>query len=154
MLLQIRNVGNQLSKLSTSRKSKSNRNAANTDSATNSKLYAPLDKDSDQFRLLRIDGGRKNKRLRCHLILASLSDPPPYHALSYTWSDPVDGTEQVRNKKIHIDNQPFYIRKNLENALINMRSQGIRTVWVDTICIDQDDIDERGVSLQAFHFVI
>ncbi|KAF4630773.1 hypothetical protein G7Y89_g7369 [Cudoniella acicularis] len=61
-----------------------------------------------------------------------------YEALSYTWgSTSSTGT-------ITLNGCPFEVTKNLEAALRHLREQdALRTLWVDAICIDQENVEER-----------
>jgi hypothetical protein len=62
-----------------------------------------------------------------------------YEALSYTWGDPNDKQE------IRLQNSPFPVTKNLHAALVHLRlSYSPRTLWIDAICINQADIEERN----------
>lgn len=80
------------------------------------------------------------------LVSSTFADKPVYECLSYTWGD------QPANKRITINGQKFLIRKNLFNALRNLRQKTPRSLWVDAICINQEDVDERNsqVGLMAF----
>jgi hypothetical protein len=51
-----------------------------------------------------------------------------------------------------VNGQHFLIRKNLFNALLHLRLKRPRALWIDAICINQADIQERNaqVSLMAF----
>ncbi|KAK8080322.1 heterokaryon incompatibility protein [Apiospora hydei] len=65
-----------------------------------------------------------------------------YVALSYVWGP------QTPAKTILIDGLPFLVGPNLYLALEQLRrsqriQQGFK-VWIDAICINQQDIDERG----------
>ncbi|KAM0263718.1 hypothetical protein ACHAQJ_001032 [Trichoderma viride] len=65
-----------------------------------------------------------------------------YIALSYVWGDEKDTAE------IYLDGIRVTIRANLEAALVQLRKypriqQGFR-IWVDALCINQDDVEERA----------
>jgi hypothetical protein len=63
---------------------------------------------------------------------------PQYEALSYVWGP----TEM---KSISLNGQSCDVRENLFDALVNLRSENQqRTLWVDAICINQDDMKERN----------
>ncbi|KAF5609133.1 het-domain-containing protein [Fusarium pseudoanthophilum] len=62
-----------------------------------------------------------------------------YEALSYTW-----GTSQNK-KSIFIDDRELLITANCHSALVQLRDSFIeRVLWVDAICIDQSNTNERG----------
>ncbi|KAK8093715.1 HET domain-containing protein [Apiospora hydei] len=82
------------------------------------------------------------------MVLVRLQDDPlpDYAALSYVWGDATD-TEQIT-----VDDQPFQATKSLASALRQFRSSYITTkdsdrpllIWADAVCINQQDVTERG----------
>ncbi|KAK2030135.1 hypothetical protein LX32DRAFT_651823 [Colletotrichum zoysiae] len=89
--------------------------------------------------------------------------PPTYSFLSYAWRDaseadatlPVTKSDTDRDCRdnsctIRINDQPFRIGHNLALALLHVRSPfGYLSLWIDTICINLKDNDER-----RFHAVL
>lgn len=66
-----------------------------------------------------------------------------YEALSYMWGD-VQLTETIL-----INNQEVSVRRNLWSALLHIRQRDRpRLLWVDALCINQDDILERNSQVQ------
>ena len=65
---------------------------------------------------------------------------PKYEALSYTWGEP------DRIEKVIVEPANHYIRatSNLYRALLDLRRKEPVTLWIDAICINQDDIQERS----------
>ncbi|KAF4968684.1 hypothetical protein FSARC_3970 [Fusarium sarcochroum] len=62
-----------------------------------------------------------------------------YEALSYVWGDITDSTT------ILINGEKFSITKSLMTALCHLRyTDRPRTLWIDSICINQADIVERN----------
>ena len=117
--------------------------------------YKPLtyhDGDCVDFRLLTLEPGRKNESLCASLWHASLDQPPSYEALSYVWGNAMveaGDSAKVNNFKksqvITLDGCLFPIGENLYSALIHLTNEmEPRTLWVDAICINQDDSFERG----------
>ncbi|KAL8993763.1 MAG: hypothetical protein Q9169_006109, partial [Polycauliona sp. 2 TL-2023] len=77
--------------------------------------------------------------LRCSLEQICLDDPPQYEALSYTWGDPANPS------LLYCDGATLSITSNLDTALRHLRLKaGSRTLWVDAICINQADVNERN----------
>jgi len=48
-------------------------------------VYFPIDTEKHEIRLFIIDSGEESEQISCALVKASISEPPPYKALSYTW---------------------------------------------------------------------
>ncbi|KAL5379234.1 hypothetical protein PMIN02_010995 [Paraphaeosphaeria minitans] len=64
-----------------------------------------------------------------------------YTAISYMWGSPED------TKTITINGMPVTVGENLAVALDCLRSSLVDKVWIDAICINQDDIDERNAQI-------
>ncbi|KAL8364728.1 hypothetical protein RB595_003828 [Gaeumannomyces hyphopodioides] len=89
----------------------------------------------------------RNSRIECQLITCSMLDSGrthPYEALSYVW-----GSE--KNKlSIYIDGIEQSVRANLHHALSHLRDCFVeRVLWIDAICINQDDNEEKGQQVQS-----
>jgi hypothetical protein len=95
-----------------------------------------------QIRLLQLMPGKTTDQLRCAVIHVSTSlnlPTLPYQALSYVW-----GTESRTQSLITIDGV-LLITHSLEKALRRLRSdKHITTLWVDAVCINQDDPNEKA----------
>lgn len=76
----------------------------------------------------------------CQLIQYPIDNAkmPSYEALSYTWG------EETATETILIDGCPFLVRPNLHGAMRILRKPfEDRLMWIDAICIDQNDMGER-----------
>ncbi|KAI8225327.1 Heterokaryon incompatibility protein 6, OR allele [Colletotrichum sp. SAR 10_96] len=62
----------------------------------------------------------------------------PYEALSYAWGS----TDQ--SETITANGQILHVTKNLYSALEHLRQKENRILWIDAICIDQTNLQERG----------
>lgn len=101
--------------------------------------YNRLKVAEGDIRLVNIAPGPRDAPLVCSLACASLNEHPKYEALSYVWGDPSSTLE------IELNGQPFRVTENLEAALRRLRLAGKhRILWVDAICINQNDIPERN----------
>lgn len=110
-----------------------------------SSLYQPL--PHDHFRLLTIhpSHGLKNSILECSLTVKKPEDRP-YSALSYCWGDISDTVI------VHISGLDFKITRNLEAGLRQLRRESEAfTIWVDAICINQLDDDERSIQVDIMY---
>ncbi|KAF0324640.1 hypothetical protein GQ607_008079 [Colletotrichum asianum] len=69
----------------------------------------------------------------------SVIDSATFEAISYVW-----GTHS-RNEIVICDGKRLKITKNLRTALQRVRLPGgTRRLWADSICINQEDPNERG----------
>ncbi|KAM3506496.1 hypothetical protein MY11210_007537 [Beauveria gryllotalpidicola] len=98
------------------------------------------------FRYLILKPGRGNDVLECSLRSQSLDDPPDYEAISYVWGP------SVRDHTILCDGGHLKITQSLSNVLKRLRLESkARALWADSICINQEDVKEKGqqVALMA-----
>ena len=107
--------------------------------------YERLEKD--EIRLLQLHessghGSAKTlsadlKTIRLHNNDGSASTE--FEALSYYW-----GTEKA-DRPLSLNGAPFFIRPNLHAALRELcKGKTERVLWIDAICINQADVDERS----------
>lgn len=81
------------------------------------------------------------------LILA-VCPVPDYEALSYAW-----GNESYKCG-ISIDGRTLSVTENLQNALTQLRyATRPRTLWVDAICLNQNDETEKRHQIPIMHLI-
>ncbi|KAK3331228.1 heterokaryon incompatibility protein-domain-containing protein [Apodospora peruviana] len=108
----------------------------------------PLNSTNNEIRLLRLLPARSRaSRIKGELFIASLeNDPrPEYVALSYVWGKP------TKVSKIHVGRERLGIARNLQRALKYIRPEQDEeplVIWIDALCINQDDPEERGHQVQ------
>ena len=103
--------------------------------------YLPLNR-SDEIRLLTLEPGSGNSMLRCTLEHAFLDDTPPplYETISYVCGDPPH-----KRTTMFLHGHKVRVMATSEAALRRMRLRDKpRKLWIDSICINQDDTGERG----------
>ncbi|KAI0385988.1 ankyrin repeat-containing domain protein [Hypomontagnella monticulosa] len=105
--------------------------------------YGQLDLKQFSFRILRLQKGT-GRFIDCELIQATLDENViPYEAVSYTWGS------MVKTDPIYIRGRRLSVTQNLYLILHDLRlSDKDRYLWVDGICINQDDVHERGHQVQ------
>jgi hypothetical protein len=109
--------------------------------------YSPLDKDRKEIRLITLRAGRFSDEIHVTLFTAVLTEDsiPVYEALSYAWGsqeDPVDIVIGPRDKRLAVT-------RNLAEALPYLRyTDKPRVLWIDAICVNQQDSNERSRQVQ------
>ncbi|KAI1260718.1 heterokaryon incompatibility protein-domain-containing protein [Xylariaceae sp. FL1019] len=99
----------------------------------------PLRARTGYIRLITVEHGTFDATITCHLGCVALDSNPSYLALSYAW-----GVSRA-SRPIVVNGLPIYIRSNLDRALRHVRKKDADIdLWVDAICIDQDDAYERS----------
>src|SRR4051794_22415309 len=110
--------------------------------------YSLLPQDGDYIRLLRLlpnedEAAPLHCELRKYSLQRSSLRTHLYEALSYVWGDP-DNT-----LSICVDKNQFQVTVNLHAALSRLRDHSFeRIIWVDAICIDQSNKEERKQQVQ------
>lgn len=100
------------------------------------------------IRLLRLlPQGDENAPIQCKLFSYSQLDVGKlnhlYEALSYVWGD------QDKTLPISIGNHRFDVTENLHAALLRLRNSSLeRIIWVDAICINQENKNEKEKQIQ------
>ena len=106
-------------------------------------LYRPLDAAEDSIRLVNLLPGIMNEQLYCTLSYGTTTTAG-YEALSYAWGD------KSVTRSITVNDMDFQVTLNLYQALQYLRlPDQSRVLWIDAICINQDDNVERCHQVQA-----
>jgi len=103
--------------------------------------YNPIDLASDAIRLVYLARGYFTEPIECRLFETWLHhlEGVPYEALSYHWGG------SNKDAEITLDGCKSKITNNLFSALLYLRLEDRdRILWIDAICINQDDKKERG----------
>ena len=96
-------------------------------------------------RLIRIQPAERHENVVCDIVHGNLDDFPQYEALSYTWGDPTTGCKITCQKPT----STLAITSNCESALKRLRRRDTsRTIWIDAVCIDQTNLQERSDQVQ------
>lgn len=102
------------------------------------------------LRISRVEG----QHIECTLEVADLRHDPQYCALSYTWGPPTEeakrnGMTAERSKFIICNGRIEPVTENLFQFLLFVGVRGRageepKSIWIDAICINQDDQHERS----------
>lgn len=96
-----------------------------------------------EIRLIELSSTEDSDMIiSCTMSIAFLDEEPHYEALSYTWDSDFPQGELYT---IRCSDVSIFVKANLFNALKRLRpSGGSRTLWIDAICIDQSNLQEKG----------
>ncbi|KAL6918718.1 hypothetical protein FSST1_002744 [Fusarium sambucinum] len=134
--------------------------------ATNNFKYKKL--QDKEVRVLILDAGKREDPLTGALIVGNHipgKDVEPYEALSYTWGDQSNPDYiHLRHPKLlpngkqcvcdKTSSGSLAIGRNLALALRHLRNvDRHRNLWADSICINQQDIDERSAQVQIMRYI-
>lgn len=113
--------------------------------------YEPLDTSQCSLRLIEVLPFTEGREVECRIQHALLSDTESsdsgYNALSYAWGDQSASTKQT----ISLNGTFFRVGYNLYRFLVFAAKtlENIRhNLWIDAICINQEDITERNHQVQ------
>ncbi|CZS89506.1 uncharacterized protein RCO7_02551 [Rhynchosporium graminicola] len=104
--------------------------------------------DQTGFRCLLLKSAKNETDVvRCKLFSISITTPPVYDALSYHWGPrSALGQEQY----ILCGVEKILVSDNCMSALLHLRQRhSDRLLWIDAICIDQSNNEEKDQQVQV-----
>lgn len=114
--------------------------------ARSASIYTPLHRGRKEIRLLEIVSVEPEITFKTHVV--SLLDEPVFTALSYVWGYPPTWVEVI------VDGAKVPVTENLINAVKDIhtlwaqqhpkRTLESTRLWADAICINQQDVVEKG----------
>ncbi|KAH6693898.1 heterokaryon incompatibility protein-domain-containing protein [Plectosphaerella plurivora] len=121
--------------------------------------YQPLSSEEHEIRLFKLHPDQNpDSIISGTLRHVKLATKPAYCALSYTWGAPYDGLppewdDHSGTRPILVNGHEFPIRLNLHAALAHMRKLPPTPFWIDAICIDQSNVEERNQQVQIMGLI-
>lgn len=104
-------------------------------------IYRPLRSPRD-IRLITLLRGSAGDQISITINHVSLERKPKYEALSYVWGS------QIPSYPIQCDGSEIFVGANLRDVLLRLRNvDEDRTLWIDRIAINQQDLDERALQV-------
>ncbi|KAK4111564.1 HET-domain-containing protein, partial [Canariomyces notabilis] len=106
-------------------------------------IYSPISQHTE-IRLLVVHPGEFPEPVRCDMVTRAVGKAMyDYEAISYTWAD--ETGDKTQSGLIFVNSTPIPVTRNCEMALRRVRWRSYeRRIWIDAVCIDQTNIDERG----------
>ena len=109
-------------------------------STKDGKYYMYENVGADTIRLLHFS--KCGSEMTFDLLAFPIHKLPDYRALSYTW----DG--QTRYRSIPCNGASIAVTSNVQTVLPYLYERyGNHYVWVDVVCIDQDNIEEKNAQI-------
>ena len=109
---------------------------------------SPLDQQNNEIRILILQPGAEADEVYCSLETYQLEHCREFEALSYAWGDP----KPV--EPIFVGESRVLIAHNLSVALRHLRHiHSSRVLWIDAVCINQADVDERNRQVSVMNRV-
>jgi hypothetical protein len=113
--------------------------------------YQPLP-SQNSVRLLTLMPGKGDTKVVFTLSSAELMPAARvevyYEALSYTWGDP------AQKREVWCSSTPFFVTVSLYEALCHLRHPDrTRTLWIDAVCINQGDLEERAAQVAIMRLI-
>ncbi|KAF2732825.1 hypothetical protein EJ04DRAFT_440424, partial [Polyplosphaeria fusca] len=104
----------------------------------------PLDRKRCETRLIQLlPSSDESSPIECKLYVVSRNDGPIYTALSYAWGN------KAHVSPIKVNGLDWWVTENLHSALTHIReAENAVTLWVDAICIDQKNDEEKSWHVQ------
>jgi hypothetical protein len=112
--------------------------------------YRELNRERNQIRLLKLEPGSGDSIVCCTLqhAVIDVSPPPLYETISYVCGDPKAKT------MIRLHGSETEVMATSEAALRRMRLPNEpRIVWIDSICINQQNLEERGHKVGMMYLI-
>lgn len=112
-------------------------------------IYTSMKSEKKQIRLLSISPGRPSDPIVTTLKCVELgANTPAYTALSYIWGS------DLFLRHISLNHSPYTVTSNLFHALKYLRCKDAeRSVWIDALCIDQNNLEERRQQVGLMRFI-
>lgn len=105
--------------------------------------YEPIDSENGEIRVAELLPGQYNHPVELRLHTKNLDDRPDYEALSYAWG------KTMSPRRALLNGCPLHITESLDLGLRRLRFvDRSRILWVDALCINQGDIQERSQQVQ------
>lgn len=121
---------------------------SNDPSDNGQRLYIEQDKPMPLRLLEIVPADCLGEDIVCRLRVTTMPSAGQYDALSYTWGD------ASYRRFIHLNGKRVPVTANLWNALRYLRrTDSVRVVWVDALCINQTNTVERNYMVSQMYAI-
>lgn len=114
-------------------------------------IYEPLDSAGRHLRLLTLIPSKETADLQAVLETHLIDECPPYQFVSFRWESPDSSPHEIIVNGVAIT-----ITDNIWKCLMHLKpsSGASQPLFVDTICVNQEDISERTGRIRLAHDII
>lgn len=92
--------------------------------------------------MLHLLPGTWEDAIRCTTRVVSLDEHPQFETVSYVWGD------HIEERTIDLSGRSINVTQNLFTGLLRLRDvQNERILWIDQICINQWDLEEKAAQV-------
>lgn len=110
--------------------------------------YRPIASAQGEIRLLEVASGQYDDDMVVSLRTVKLLDKPMYPVASYVWG------HSLSTRPCLVDGIPMRVTSNLFDFLLYLRNYTQnRTIWVDALCIHQEDFAERAAQVRLMKMI-
>lgn len=123
------------------------------EAAASSYIYEDLKDPSVNVRLVSIRSACPGK-IECSLRQVPNVEHKKYNCLSYTCGDPFGRDSEGPRVQITCNGGHITIRQNLYDAILHLfplQKEKLAVIWIDAICIRQDDPNEKRAQMRLMH---
>lgn len=86
----------------------------------------------------------------CRLYITKKGERGRYTSLSYCWGGPQDNVTTAATLESHRSSMQIEkLSQSVQDAIAVTQSLGIRFLWVDALCIMQDDVGDKAAEISA-----
>ncbi len=109
--------------------------------------HPSLPKSNTWIRLLEIlPAVDPSTRIQCRLFGTALEEAPPFAALSYVWGNMTDGKAviMVEGHAFHVSMSQFILLRSMRSRNEDLHP----AIWIDALCINQQENEERQAQVK------
>ncbi|KAL6915385.1 hypothetical protein FSST1_006880 [Fusarium sambucinum] len=126
--------------------------ALQSTTTNNHSSYRKVSKPSKQIRLIEVKAQQPNAPLELNLSIHTLKEAPDFYAVSYTWGSGVLSETLLTNGSPMMVTENCYYAISQIHAHFQSSTSGSSKstaskrvyLWIDSICINQNDMKEKG----------
>jgi hypothetical protein len=100
-----------------------------------------------------VDVGTDSLNPRLTLHISEPNEKALYVALSYCWGGPQEITTTLATLKTYTSSLPAELPRTFQDAIQVTRSLGFRYLWIDALCIVQDDDSDKTAEISDMGLV-